>query len=168
MNRRRFALLAISIAALGCSAGPGNGQFQTSIAAGLTPRLAAADAVAISRAYLDRQTPELAVPQMHREPQISAVWALAARDAAAIDGCIPKRTSDQVVWVTKGVGDYLNLRDLPWSHATAQAEADTALAMACGGPGPAGTIVIDDATGAILGVYPAIPSDPHPTAAPSG
>jgi hypothetical protein len=64
--------------------------------------------------------------------------------------------------VTKGVGDYLNLRDLPWSRGTEQ--TDDPLLIACEGPGPAGTLVIDDATGSVLGVYPLVGDQfPHPT-----
>ena len=127
---------------------------RTSIADGLMPKLSAADAVAITRNYLDEQTPELAVPGMHRSPRVNSIWAVTADKAAAIDGCIPPRTSTQIVWITKGVGDYLNLHDWPWSHYTRQADGDSVEALTCGGPGPAGTIVIDDATGSILGVYP--------------
>jgi hypothetical protein len=119
------------------------------------------DAVAVSRSYLDAQTPEIAAPELHIEPHITRAWAVLASDARSVDGCIPDEASTQIVWITKGVGDYLNLRDLAWSRATTQANADTAAAMTCGGPGPAGTIVIDDATGAILGVYPEIREYPH-------
>jgi len=139
-----------------------NGPYSTSIADGVRPRLSAAEAVAISRSYLDAQTPEIAAPAQHVVPHITDTWAVTAVDASTIDGCIPAEASTGIVWVTKGVGDYLNLRDLPWSRATTQANADTWMAMTCGGPGPAGTIVIDDPTGAILGVYPALPSYPHP------
>ena len=48
--------------------------------------------------------------------------------------------------MTKGQGDYLNLRDYPWSI-----NAGAPRAGACQGPGPEGTLVIDDATGQILG-----------------
>jgi hypothetical protein len=41
------------------------------------------------------------------------------------------------------------------------------IVLACDGPGPAGTIAIDDATDQILGVYPAVGIYPHPTAPPS-
>jgi len=148
--------------ASGCGFG-GNGPYATSIAAGVWPRLAAADAVAISRSYLDAQTPEIAAPEQHLAPHITETWAVSAAEASTIDGCIPEEASSDVVWITQGVGDYLNLRDLPWSRSTTQANADTPQAVTCGGPGPAGTIVIDDATGKILGVFPAIPGYPHPT-----
>jgi hypothetical protein len=140
-----------------------NGSYSTSIAEGLRPRLTAADTVAISRAYLDAQTPEIAAPELHVEPHITATSAVTASVARSLDGCIPDEPSTQIVWITRGVGDYLNLRDLPWSTTTRQENADTAAALTCGGPGPAGTIVIDDATGAILGVYPEMGSYPHPT-----
>ena len=38
--------------------------------------------------------------------------------------------------------------------------------MICEAPGPQGTLVIDDATGVILGVYPESPGYWHPSAAP--
>jgi hypothetical protein len=157
-------LVAFAIVASGCGFAPGNGPYATSVAEGVRPRLPAANAVAISRSNLDAQTPEIAAPEQHVVPHITETWAVSASEASTIDGCIPDEASTDIVWITKGVGDYLNLRDLPWSRATTQANADTPLALACGGPGPSGTIVIDDATGEILGVFPAIPGYPHPTA----
>ena len=107
--------------------------------------------------YLPRCTdPELAAPELHTPPQITAVWAVPANDGAAIDGCIPSGQGDRTVWITKGMGDYLNLRDHAWSKA-ASAE------LVCGGPGPEGTIVIDDANGTILGIFPENSAYPHPT-----
>jgi hypothetical protein len=159
-------VLAVAVVTAGCGlTSPANGPYSTRIADGVWPRLSAADAVAISRSYLDAQTPEIAAPELHVVPDITATWAVQASDAATIDGCIPAVSSTDVVWVTEGVGDYLNLRDLPWSRTTTQANADSPMVDACGGPGPAGTIVIDDATGAILGVYPAVGPYPHPTMA---
>ena len=71
---------------------------------------------------------------------------------ASIVRCIPPVTSSDIVWVTKGTGDYLNLSDHPWSPKSASApESD---AGDCFQPGPVGTLVIDDATGDILGVLP--------------
>jgi hypothetical protein len=157
-------LAMVALLAAGCAVTlPVNGPYSTLIADGLRPRLSAADAVSISRAYLDAQTPEIAAPELHVVPHVTATWAVRAVDGPSIDGCIPAESSTRIVWITKGVGDYLSLHDLPWSKATTQANADTAIAMACGGPGPAGTIVIDDATGAILGVYPTWAGYPHPT-----
>jgi hypothetical protein len=46
----------------------------------------------------------------------------------------------RVVWVAAVTGDLLNLNDLAWSRS--------------GDPGGTGTIVIDDASLSILGVYP--------------
>jgi hypothetical protein len=157
-------LIAAAMLVIGCNpVGPVNGPYTQSIADGVQPSRSVADAISISRAYLDAQTPEIAAPEQHIEPHITGIWAVAATDAHRIDGCIPDEASTAVVWVTRGVGDYLNLRDLPWSQTTTQANADTPTAMTCGGPGPAGTIVIDDASGAILGVFPEISSFPHPT-----
>lgn len=157
-------LAGLTVVLTGCSAV--NDARSVSVADGLTPKLSPADAVAITRKYLDEQTPELAVPGMHRPSIVDSIWAVAADRAAAVDGCIPPQTSTQIVWITKGVGDYLNLRDWPWSHSTRQADADTVEALTCGGPGPAGTIVIDDATGSILGVYPEAAPYLHPTTSP--
>ena len=120
----------------------------------LHPRLSPADAARITLDYLAEQTPEIAAPELHIAPRIASVSLVQASAAHALDGCIPAQSSADLVWVTKGVGDYLNLRDHPWSPVTTQANADTLAALTCGGPGPAGTIVIDDATGTILGVYP--------------
>jgi hypothetical protein len=161
---RFLTLVAIATVGSGCGFAPGNGPYAAFIAEGVRPRLSAADAVAISRSYLDAQTPEIAAPEQHVVPHITGTWAVSAGEASTIDGCIPDEASTAIVWITKGVGDYLNLRDLPWSRATTQANADTPLALVCGGPGPSGTIVIDDATGEILGVFPAMPGHPHPTA----
>jgi len=159
------AIGVVLIVAAGCSTI--GGEPRTAIAQGLQPRLSAADAVSITRKYLDAQTPKIADPAQHVPPRINAVWAVAADEAQAIDGCIQPQTSTQIVWITKGVGDYLNLQDWPWSHSTAQTDANTVEALTCGGPGPAGTVVIDDATGSILGVYPEAPPYLHATGAPT-
>ncbi len=151
----QIALLALAIASCGRTAAATNGPFALSIGPGISTNLTASDAVRISRAYLDAQTPELAAPELHAPPQIMAVWAVHANDGIALDGCIPSGQGDRIVWITKGTGDYLNLVDHAWSKA-ASAE------LVCSGPGPAGTIVIDDASGSILGVYPENGAYPHP------
>jgi hypothetical protein len=138
-----------------------NGPYALSISADLSPTMPADDAVAITWDYLARQTPEIAAPELHVPPHVSDVWAVSAIDARAMDGCIPQQTSRQTVWITRGVGDYLNLHDLPWSRAVAPTE-DPAL-IACQGPGPAGILVIDDTTRTILGVFPLVgDAYPHP------
>jgi hypothetical protein len=157
----RFLALVglLLVGTAGCEAG-----YVISVNPELHPRMSATDAARITLAYLARQTPEIADPEQHIAPRIASVSLVLAGAAPAVDGCIPAQSSADLVWVTKGVGDYLNLRDLPWSRATTQANADTQAALTCGGPGPAGTIVIDDASGAILGVYPEDPDFfPHPT-----
>ena len=161
-----FGLLALTIA--GCDARvaatptPTNGPYELSIEVGVSPSLTPDDAVAITWDYLARQTPDIAAPELHVAPQVAAVWAVRASDANDLDGCIPHQTTGAIVWITKGVGDFLNLRDLAWSRAVMPTR-DPAL-IACQGPGAAGVLVIDDATRAILGVFPLIsPAYPHPT-----
>jgi hypothetical protein len=163
--RRWIAVVAIaSIVAAACGAPPANGPYTSSIAPGLHPRLSGDDAVRITRDYLDAQTPQIAAPELHVPPNVRSAFAIPATEAPTLDGCIPSEQSNGIVWVTKGEGDYLNLAAHPWSKASAQYAATDPVALACGGPGPAGTIVIDDATGEILGVYPATPVYPHPKA----
>lgn len=165
--RRTVLALVAGLVAAACSTSGANGPYAVSVAPGLHPRLTADDAVRITRDYLDAQTPQIAAPELHVPARITSVTATIASEARSIDGCIPSEQSDQIVWVTKGQGDYLNLSDHPWSTLAVQAEQMDPLVLACGGPGPAGTIVIDDATGRILGVYPTVGIYPHPTAQPS-
>jgi hypothetical protein len=147
--------ILLSLTAAACATVAPNGPFSLSVATGLQPSRSADDAVRISRAYLDAQTPEAEGP--HISPRITAVWAVRANDARALDGCIPSGGGNQIVWVTKGQGDYLNLRDYPWSHSTGLTN------NVCELPGTEGTLVVDDATGVILGVYPESPGYPHPS-----
>jgi hypothetical protein len=133
--------------------------FPSHIAAGLTPHLKSSDAYRITIDYLNAQTPELASPNLHQAPHMTAIWAVTANQAAALDGCIPMGKGNGIVWVTQGSGDYLNLANHAWSSAFSGNETHP-----CSGPGPAGTLVIDDATGQILGVYPyGGPTLPHPS-----
>ena len=152
----QIALFAVAAASCGGSPLPTNGPYSLAVAPGIATSLTAADAVRISRKYLDAQTPELAAPELHTIPRITAVWAVHASDGSAIDGCIPHGEGDRIVWITKGTGDYLNLEDHAWSKASS-AE------LVCSGPAPAGTIVIDDSSSTILGVYPENGAYPHPT-----
>ncbi len=158
---RLVALLLLTLLAAGCGVLEMNGPYTLSIAPGLHPRLIADEAISITRGYLDAQTPQIAAPEEHIPPHVTGVWAVPANAARTIDGCIPAEASGQIVWITKGVGDYLNLSDHPWSP---QSEASD---LTCSGPGPAGTIVIDDVTQVILGVYPGDPVNPHPGASAS-
>lgn len=150
--------IAMLVGVAGCGVfGPAqepSSAYTVSVAPGLHPRMPAADAVSVTRQYLDEQTPELAVPDMHVPTNVTRVWAVTATDARAIDPCIPSENSKDVVWVTIGAGDYLNLRGHPWSSNYSQAIASDASARACLGPSHEGTMVVDDATGEILGVFP--------------
>jgi hypothetical protein len=158
----RVATIAVLVAACSFGYPTANGAYDVSIGDGLHPRMSADDAVAITLTYLARQTPEIAAPELHVKPDVTQVWAVRASDVRSLDGCAPGQTSSDIVWVTKGVGDYLNLHDLPWSRGTEQ--TDDPLVIACEGPGPAGTLVIDDATRSVLGVYPFVGDQfPHPT-----
>ena len=156
-RRRWFAIAgALVIAALALSAfvvtrgadiPPADPGYTVSVAAGVTTTTSADRAAAIARHYLDLQTPELAAPGIHTDPTVRSVAAVRAADAAAIEPGVPAQevaaSPGRVVWVASVIGDFLNLHDLPWSRA--------------GTPYPSGNIVIDDATGSILGVYPSGP-----------
>jgi len=132
----------------------------THVGAGLSPRLTGSDAYRITLGYLAAASAE-AEPGTVVAPGIHAMWAVTANDAAGLDGCIPTGKGTGIVWVTKGAGTYLNLADHAWSSTTPAADDP---AGACSYPAPAGTIVIDDATGEILGVYPDSGSyEPHPS-----
>lgn len=157
MQTRIRVALVVSLTMAACTGSITNGPYRLAIAPGIEPTRTADEAVRISRAYLDAQAPELAAPDIHRSPTITAVWAVRANDAPALDGCIPVGEGSRIVWVTKGQGDYLNLSDHPWSPRTGDANS------VCSLPGPSGTLVIDDASGQILGVYPESPGYPHPS-----
>jgi hypothetical protein len=134
--------------------------FPVQVAPGLTPRLSGADAYRITLDYLARSAAE-AEPGTVIPPELRTIRAVTANQAAGLDGCIPPGKGTQIVWVTTGVGTYLNLGDYLWSSTTPSPSDPRG---ACTYPGPAGTIVIDDATGAILGVYPdSGAAMPHPS-----
>lgn len=154
-----FATAAATVSCGHASRGPG---VEASIAPGVHPQLTADDAARITRDYLDVQTTELAAPELHTPPEVTGVWAVTASAAWSVDGCIPRQASDDVVWVTEGRGDYLNLTDRPWSWSSGYADASHPQALVCVGPGPMGTLVIDDRTGDVLGVYPTNDGYPHP------
>jgi hypothetical protein len=158
----RSAAIVAAVVLASCGPAPANGPYSASIASGVQPRLTAEDAIRITRGYLDAQTPEIAAPELHIPPAVTLVWAVRAANAPALDGCIPTGLGERIVWVTKGQGDYLNLHDHLWSKQASGAASDPVLAS-CEGPGPAGTLVIDDASGEILGVYPEVGLYPHPT-----
>jgi len=116
--------------------------YTVSVAPGLHPRMAAADAVSVTHGYLDEQTPELAVPDMHVPANVTHVWAVTATDARTLDPCIPVENSEAIVWVTMGAGDYLNLRSHSWSSNYSQAAAADPAQRACLGPSHEGTMVV--------------------------
>ena len=123
------------------AAAPG---YTVTVAGGVTTTTSADRAAAVARHYLDLQTPELAAPGIHADPIVRSVAAGRAVDAAKLEPAVPAEAvaadPGRIVWVASVTGDFLNLHDLPWSRA--------------GTPYPSGNIVIDDATGNILGVYP--------------
>ena len=146
-----MAALAILVAAvlwvsasLFSQVAPAAGAYPVTIAPGTQPVLTSQRVAAISRGYLDVQTPQLAAPELHQPPLVLAEWATRARDASVQEPRIPRdavaQQPDRVVWVVLVSGDFLNLSDYPWSRS--------------GAPDPGGNIVIDDASGSILGVYP--------------
>ncbi len=126
---------------------PANSGYTASVADGIMPTTPAARAAAIARHYLDQQTPDLAAPGIHVDPIVRSVSAVRAAAAPSLEPGVPAQAVSadpgRVVWVASVTGDFLNLHDLPWSSA--------------GVPYPSGNIVIDDATGTILGVYPSGP-----------
>ena len=132
----------------------GSPGYTVSVDTGITPTTTADRAAAIARHYLDLQTPALAAPEIHTDPIVRSVSAVRAADAPGFEPRVPADAvavdPGRVVWVAAVTGDFLNLNDLPWSSA--------------GHPYPSGNIVIDDASGTILGVYP---GPPGPTARPS-
>ncbi len=147
---------------IGPSSEPTNGPYTTTVAPGLKPRLTAADAVSLSRDYLAQQAPQIAAPELHVPANITQVWAVRGSDAWTLDPCIPHEASSAIVWVTRGSGDYLNLRVHAWSSNFSQEVGanPSSAAYACLAPSIQGTLVIDDATGKILAVFPGEHSSP--------
>jgi hypothetical protein len=132
------------------------------IAPGLVPRMTPTDAESVTYGFLNRMRLQLPDPAQHVAPYVTGTWAVTADQAAALDGCIPTGMGTGIVWVTRGRGDYLNLTDHPWSHGY-EAGSDLAV-QACTASAQAGVMVIDDATGQILGVYPDSGAlNPHPS-----
>jgi hypothetical protein len=114
--------------------------------------LGADRAVAVGRDYLQRMRREIAAPELHRVAVFDRVWAVAGSDAWQLDPCIPHVDDPTTVWVLRGTGDFLNLVDFAWSKNFGQ--LDAGFDLACRGAAGSGTIVVDDTTGYILGVYP--------------
>jgi hypothetical protein len=119
-----------------------NLDYSVVIAEGAQPVTPNGQVAAIARHYLDEQDSESHVP-----PRVMAVTATLARSASALEACVPAgpvaAAPDRIVWVVQASGDFMNPHDLPWSRS--------------GTPFPGGNLVIDDATGEILGVYPHAP-----------
>ena len=141
------AVLFALVVTRGTDMPPASPGYSVSVAVGTTPITPAERAAAIARHYLDLQTPELAAPGIHMDPIVRSVSAVRAADAASLEPGVPAEPvaadPGRIVWVAAVTGDFLNLHDLPWSSN--------------GVPYPSGNIVIDDATSAILGVYPSGP-----------
>jgi hypothetical protein len=144
-----MAGLLACVTVIGCGAQvvPTIDSVSFSLAPGISPKLGADDAVAVSHAYLAEQEARLARPGSHRVPDITNVWALLARDAHTVDPCIPVKSEERIVWVTVGTGDYLNLAAHPWSNRYS-------VDNVCEQPASSGTLVIDDETRQLLGVFP--------------
>jgi len=136
---------------------PPLGSTVVSVGPGISPGLDGGRVKAIALAYLDAQTPELAAPALHQPPVVLSESVTTAIAATGLDPGIPKADAaadpGQIVWVVRVSGDLLNLGDLPWSSS--------------GAPDPSGTIVIDDASGTILGVFPHDPPGIDASLAPS-
>ena len=127
-----------------------NLDYTVAIGDGVHPVTSNEQVAAIARHYLDSQTPESSPQGIHVPPQILTMTATFARSARDLEAGVPEAqvaaAPDRVVWVVKAFGDFLNLHDLPWSSREAP-------------PYPGGRLVIDDATGTILGVYPHAPGE---------
>lgn len=140
-------VLSVFIVTGGTDLPPAAPGYTVSVAAGVTTATSADRAAAIARHYLDIQTPELAAPELHSDPMVLSVAAVRAAHSPKLEPAVPANAvaadPGRVVWVASVTGDFLNLHDLPWSRA--------------GTPDRGGNIVIDDATGSILGVYPGGP-----------
>jgi hypothetical protein len=126
-----------------------NLDYSVAIADDVHPATSNGRIAAIARHYLDQQTPDLAAPGIHQDPRIVAMTATFARTARDLEAGVPDAqvaaAPERIVWVVQVSGDLLNLRDLPWSRGSA--------------PNTQGRLVIDDATGTILGVYPHFPGE---------
>ncbi len=145
--------LATFVVARGSELPPAAPGYVVHIGPAITPNTSADRAAAIARHYLDVQTPDIVAANAHIDPIVHSVSALRAGDATTLEPGIPTSAvaadPGRVVWVASVTGDFLDLHDLPWSSIS--------------DPYPSGNIVIDDATGEILGVYPGAP-DPVPAA----
>ncbi len=124
-----------------------NLDYSVAIGDGVQPVTSNGQIAAIARRYLDEQTPELAAPGIHVPPRIVNVTATLARSAHELESGVPDAqvaaAPERIVWVVRASGDFLNLHDLPWSSR--------------GTPYSSGTLMIDDATDAVLGAYPRAP-----------
>jgi hypothetical protein len=124
-----------------------NLDYSVAIGDGVQPVTSNGQIAAIARHYLDEQTRELAAPGIHVPPRIFSVTATLARSAHDLESGVPDAQAaaapERIVWVVRASGDFLNLHDLPWSSR--------------GTPYSSGTLVIDDGTDAVLGVYPRAP-----------
>jgi hypothetical protein len=122
-----------------------NLDYTVAVASGAKPVTPNGQIAAIARHYLDAQEPDAEGAPL--APTIQGVTATLARDAGRYEPGITAaqiaEQPDRVLWVVAASGDFLNLNQMTWTSP--------------GAPAAAGTIVIDDATDTILGVYPHAP-----------
>jgi hypothetical protein len=144
-----LAVLSIAVVQRVTELPAANLDYTVAIAHGVHPATSNGHIAAVARHYLDEQTPDLAAPNMHMGPTVVAMTAMFARTAQDLEAGVPDAqvaaAPERIVWVVQVSGDFLNLRDLPWSRE--------------GAPDSQGRLVIDDATATILGAYPHAPGE---------
>jgi hypothetical protein len=137
--------LALVAAAQQARLAPANLGYTVAIGSGAKTVTPNGQIAAIARHYLDAQGPPAEGAPL--PTTIQGVTATLARDVARYEAGVTAaqiaQQPDRVVWVVQASGDFLNLNQMTWTGP--------------GAPATAGTIVIDDATDTILGVYPHAP-----------
>jgi hypothetical protein len=137
--------LALVAAAQQARLAPANLDYTVAMGSGAKPVTPNGQIAAIARHYLDAQGP--AADGAPLPTTIQGLTATLARDVARYEAGVTAaqiaQQPDRVVWVVEASGDFLNLNQMTWTGP--------------GAPATAGTIVIDDGTDTILGVYPHAP-----------